>query len=257
MIVKTEYFISKKGEKFLCSAYSNIEEPSRGKLPLPKDGYPYTYKTDVEYHYFPSCISWNEWEQPIPRFINVDENDYYKTIFHNFVVCEHFEFRDIMGVMKESLKKDPILNSLFNFVENDMKSYCNKNGKKIYEYPVFFDDILFCFLMVEFEKSIGKKTIPLCLTLSEAKKIFDELCKDPYANPIDIIDKLGFSNFVEDNEVDAIIEEVLASNPSKVEEYRKGKIGIASMFIGDVMKKKKGLDPKLVKELITKKLNDF
>ena len=91
----------------------------------------------------------------------------------------------------------------------------------------------------------------------EAKKIFDELCKDPYANPIDIIDKLGFSNFVEDNEVDAIIEEVLASNPSKVEEYRKGKIGIASMFIGDVMKKKKGLDPKLVKELITKKLNDF
>ena len=47
------------------------------------------------------------------------------------------------------------------------------------------------------------------------------------------------------------------SNPSKVEEYRKGKIGIASMFIGDVMKKKKGLDPKLVKELITKKLNDF
>jgi Asp-tRNA(Asn)/Glu-tRNA(Gln) amidotransferase B subunit len=254
MIIKTEYFVSKDGREFLCSAYSNIEEPSRGKLPLPKDGYPYRYRTETEFYYHPSCISWNEWEQTVPRLINIDKEDYYRTVFHNFVVCEHFELRDIMAVMKESLKKDLIFNSLFNFVENDMKSYCNKNGKKIYEYPVLFDDIAFCFLMVEFEKSVGKKVIPLSLTLSEAKKVLEELCKDPYENPVKIIERFGFNKFVEEDEVETIVLEVLASNPAKVEEYKKGKTGIASMFIGDVMKKKKGLDPKVVKEMILEKL---
>ena len=52
-----------------------------------------------------------------------------------------------------------------------------------------------------------------------------------------------------------LIEEVLNDMEGKVKEYKKGKKGIISLFVGEVMKRSKGkADPKLANELLLEKL---
>ena len=80
----------------------------------------------------------------------------------------------------------------------------------------------------------------------------------PEADSYDIAREL---NLIQESNEDAIlliIDEVLKANPAKVEEYRKGKKGILSMFMGDVMKRSKGkADPKIANSLLQKKLSEI
>jgi len=82
----------------------------------------------------------------------------------------------------------------------------------------------------------------------------EKLIKDPSMEFADAYEK-SLPVMVEEGELERLVREVLDAFPKKVEEYRKGKKGVASMFIGEVMRKKKGLDPKSVKETIEKELN--
>jgi aspartyl-tRNA(Asn)/glutamyl-tRNA(Gln) amidotransferase subunit B len=50
------------------------------------------------------------------------------------------------------------------------------------------------------------------------------------------------------------IDEVIAANPRQVEQYKAGKTSLAGFFVGQVMKQSKGANPKVVNELVTKKL---
>jgi aspartyl-tRNA(Asn)/glutamyl-tRNA(Gln) amidotransferase subunit B len=53
-----------------------------------------------------------------------------------------------------------------------------------------------------------------------------------------------------------IIDAVLQKFAAKAEEYKKGKKGLLSLFVGEVMKQSKGkADPKLTNELLLEKLN--
>jgi aspartyl-tRNA(Asn)/glutamyl-tRNA(Gln) amidotransferase subunit B len=51
------------------------------------------------------------------------------------------------------------------------------------------------------------------------------------------------------------VDEVLAANPDKVTEYRKGKKGLIGFFMGEVMKQSQGkAEPKATNALVAKKL---
>jgi aspartyl-tRNA(Asn)/glutamyl-tRNA(Gln) amidotransferase subunit B len=55
--------------------------------------------------------------------------------------------------------------------------------------------------------------------------------------------------------LEKIVDEVLAANPDKVAEYRKGKKGLIGFFMGEVMKKSQGkAEPKATNALVAKKL---
>jgi aspartyl-tRNA(Asn)/glutamyl-tRNA(Gln) amidotransferase subunit B len=55
--------------------------------------------------------------------------------------------------------------------------------------------------------------------------------------------------------LEKLIDEVIASNPKQVEQYRAGKKTVAGFFVGQVMKASKGqANPALLNELVTKKL---
>ena len=55
--------------------------------------------------------------------------------------------------------------------------------------------------------------------------------------------------------IEAIIDEVIASNPSQVEQYKSGKVGLLGFFVGNVMKKTGGTaNPSIVNEMLRKKL---
>jgi aspartyl-tRNA(Asn)/glutamyl-tRNA(Gln) amidotransferase subunit B len=55
--------------------------------------------------------------------------------------------------------------------------------------------------------------------------------------------------------IEKLIDEVIASNPKQVEQYRAGKKTMAGFFVGQVMRASKGqANPALLNELVTKKL---
>ena len=66
------------------------------------------------------------------------------------------------------------------------------------------------------------------------------------------------NNLLQQSDVSAIgpiIDNVLGKFADKVTEYKKGKKGLLSLFVGEVMKQSKGkADPKITNELLLEKL---
>jgi len=53
-----------------------------------------------------------------------------------------------------------------------------------------------------------------------------------------------------------LADEVIASNPKQLEQYRSGKTSLLGFFVGQVMKASKGqASPQMVNEILAKKLN--
>ena len=87
------------------------------------------------------------------------------------------------------------------------------------------------------------------------QKIFPELVLHPDLNTRDFIDanNLGMENSA--SEIENLILQVLNHHPEKITEYKKGKKGLISLFVGEVMKLSKGkADARMVTEIIQEKL---
>ena len=61
---------------------------------------------------------------------------------------------------------------------------------------------------------------------------------------------------VDEGELDGLVREVLAENSGKVEEYRNGKTGLSKLFVGLVLKKRKGIDGRKVNEAVERVLKE-
>lgn len=89
-----------------------------------------------------------------------------------------------------------------------------------------------------------------------AQHIFPELVGNPNANPLDIATS---KNLIQESDEGALIElvkQVIAKYPDKVAEYKGGKLGLAGLFMGEVMKLSGGkADPKATNKLLTEYLN--
>ena len=58
-------------------------------------------------------------------------------------------------------------------------------------------------------------------------------------------------------ELTQIIDDILANNPSQIEEYKNGRTNIFDYFVGQVMKQTRGkANPVLTKEILTQRLNN-
>jgi aspartyl-tRNA(Asn)/glutamyl-tRNA(Gln) amidotransferase subunit B len=88
------------------------------------------------------------------------------------------------------------------------------------------------------------------------QKIFPLLVKNTKKMPSEIAKEENLWLENNQNELQAIIEQVLANFTDKVKEYKNGKKGLLGMFVGEVMKKTKGkADPKLVNQLVNETLS--
>ena len=92
------------------------------------------------------------------------------------------------------------------------------------------------------------------ISSKQAKEVFVAIIeedKDPEA----IVDERGMKQVSDTGAIEAVIDEVLAANPDKVEQYRGGKTGLMGFFVGQCMKAMKGQgNPKLINQLLAEKL---
>ncbi len=83
------------------------------------------------------------------------------------------------------------------------------------------------------------------------QSIFPELLKGTSKSPQQIAEEMNLIQQSNTDELIPLIQEIVAKYPAKVAEYKGGKTGILSMFMGDLMKATKGkADPKVATELI-------
>ncbi|MGZ5190095.1 MAG: Asp-tRNA(Asn)/Glu-tRNA(Gln) amidotransferase subunit GatB, partial [Flavisolibacter sp.] len=89
-----------------------------------------------------------------------------------------------------------------------------------------------------------------------SQKIFPQLIQDPKLNVLQYIKDNELFVQTSMHEIDKLIEASLDKHSQKITEYKKGKKGLLSLFVGEVMKLSNGkADAKLVTEKIIQKLN--
>ena len=88
------------------------------------------------------------------------------------------------------------------------------------------------------------------------KKVFPALMKDPQLDMEAFIKQQDLATTSSSTELDNLVMAALTKHSQKIGEYKKGKKGLISLFVGEVMKLSNGkADAKLVTQKITEKLN--
>jgi aspartyl-tRNA(Asn)/glutamyl-tRNA(Gln) amidotransferase subunit B len=87
--------------------------------------------------------------------------------------------------------------------------------------------------------------------------LFPAILEAPSVSAIVLAEKLNLFQNSDTDFLEKIVAEVLANNPQKVAEYRKGKKGLLGFFMGEVMRASKGkAEPKMTNTLVLKALDN-
>jgi aspartyl-tRNA(Asn)/glutamyl-tRNA(Gln) amidotransferase subunit B len=90
-----------------------------------------------------------------------------------------------------------------------------------------------------------------------AKKVFDALWNGEGESADTIIEAQGLKQVTDSAAIESMIDEVVASNPKSVEEFRAGKEKAFNALVGQVMKASRGkANPAQVNEILRRRLND-
>jgi glutaminyl-tRNA synthetase len=88
------------------------------------------------------------------------------------------------------------------------------------------------------------------ITGTAAKEVFAEMAQRG-GDPRQIIAERGLAQVSDEAAIAAIVNEVLAANPDKVDKYRAGKTGLMGFFVGQVVRSSQGkANPQVVQRLL-------
>ncbi len=108
-------------------------------------------------------------------------------------------------------------------------------------------------------KTLGtlvSKIVDSSISGKGAKEILDFMMENESRDIDALIDELGLAQVSDDGAILAIIDEIIANNPEKLEQYRGGKDKLFGFFVGQTMKASKGTaNPQKVNELLKQRLN--
>ena len=79
---------------------------------------------------------------------------------------------------------------------------------------------------------------------------------DPGADPKALVEREGLASIGDSDELEAMVDEVIAANPAFVEQFKGGKDGVVNALVGQVMKRTQGrADARQVQQLFRSKLS--
>ncbi len=131
-----------------------------------------------------------------------------------------------------------------NWVTGTLFATLNKSGKNIGQSPVTAEQ-LGGLMDLMADGTISGKI---------AKDVFEEMFETG-KDADTVVDEKGLKQVSDSGAIEAMIDEVLAANPDKVEEYRAGKVQLLGFFVGQVMKASGGkANPGVVNEVLRAKL---
>lgn len=136
-----------------------------------------------------------------------------------------------------------------NWVMGNVKSYLNETGKGMDGFPISAPRLAALIRLVE--DGVVSHT-------AASQSLFPVLLNDPEKTPLILARELNLIKESDEDLIMPLVEAVLREFPTKVKEYKNGKKGIISLFMGEVMKKSKGkADPKMASQLLERKLMEI
>lgn len=133
-----------------------------------------------------------------------------------------------------------------NWVLGPVKFWLNENNKEIVDLPVPAEKIAELIKLVD----SGKVSHTIAST-----RLFSYMLQNPSAEPEQIAKEQNLLQQSDLSALEPIINEILEKYPEKVNEYKKGKKGLLSLFVGEVMKRSKGkADPAITNKILLEKL---
>ena len=176
-------------------------------------------------------------EQKISRFIKDYKISEYES--KNLNVS-----KELSSFFEKVAKKISSPELAAKWILGDLMAILNKNNSEIKDSKISSEDMIDLLSRLEEGSLSGpgaKKIIELCWSSNESIDV--------------LIKKEGFDEVKGEDELLEIITKIIGDNSKQFEQYLNGKDKLFGFFVGQVMKETKGnADPKLVNELLNKKL---
>ncbi len=142
-----------------------------------------------------------------------------------------------------ALSSDP--KTTANLLISELSGRLNKESIDISESPVSPENL------GQLALRINDNTISSRI----AKQVFDVLWNNDSQSTDQIIESQGLKQMNDAGELEALVDEVIDSNPDQVEQFRAGKTKVMGFFVGQIMKKTGGkANPKQINELLMRRL---
>ncbi len=110
---------------------------------------------------------------------------------------------------------------------------------------------------------VSPQALGMLITLLEKGKISGKIAKMVFhrmmetgRGPEEIVSEDNLGQVSDEQELSALVKDIVAAHPTQVEEFKGGKTKVMGFFVGQLMKKTKGkANPKIVNELFSKELS--
>jgi aspartyl-tRNA(Asn)/glutamyl-tRNA(Gln) amidotransferase subunit B len=133
-----------------------------------------------------------------------------------------------------------------NWMNGPIKSWLNENNQDIETLTLHPEKIAELIALVD----AGQVNFGVA-----SAKIFPAMMLTSNTNALALATELNLLQVSDDGAIEEWVNQVLASMPDKVAEYKKGKKGLIGLFMGEVKKLSKGkADPKMTTKLLEEKL---
>lgn len=150
----------------------------------------------------------------------------------------------LAGYFEAVVKAFPQPKIVSNWIMSELLRQLNRDNRDIETCPVTPDDLAELLRLIDGGIVSGKI----------AKTVFEEMVATG-KRARDVVEEKGLVQVKDAGAIEAVVDEVLAENPSEVALYQAGKDKLLGFFVGQIMKKTKGkANPKLVNEILLKKL---
>jgi aspartyl-tRNA(Asn)/glutamyl-tRNA(Gln) amidotransferase subunit B len=156
------------------------------------------------------------------------------------------ESKEMANYFIETTQHTQNYKAISNWLTSTIRGYLNEKSLEITDFTLKPSQLAQMIALVD-ENKISNSTA--------SQKLFPLMLENPTQSALQLAEA---NNLIQQSNTDTLqtlINQVLAENSAKVEEYKKGKKGLIGMFVGEVMKKSKGsADPKLTNQLLAEAL---
>ena len=153
--------------------------------------------------------------------------------------------KEMAYYFEEMLAQGAVVKTAVTWLTSELLGRLNKAGLSIENSPIDATTLGALVAKISDDTISGKG----------AKEILDHMMQNESRDIEVLIDELGLAQVSDDGAILAIIEEILAANQDKVEQYKAGKDKLFGFFVGQTMKASKGsANPGKVNELLRQRL---
>jgi len=154
--------------------------------------------------------------------------------------------KELAYYFEEMLEFGAVAKTAVTWLTSELLGRLNKSGHAIEASPVNAQTL----------GTLVAKIADSSISGKGAKEILDHMMENAERDIDALIEKLGLAQVSDDGAILAIIDEILANNQDKVEQYKSGKEKLFGFFVGQTMKASKGTaNPGKVNELLKQRLS--